>query len=209
LPLRLRSTLCYCALLATAPVVAPPPAGKPVTTVYLDSRPVHFAAERAGLGGRGFEIGPWRFGRRIRDPKPRDHRLNFYIVSPGTQYETSGAAHFGFNCVINALSKPGFEPEWDVYWAAVLDPALAESDIHNERQLILGTEAEFMPADDYSISQAPAHDMLRRYLKIEKLAGLDRYRRKSGALPRIILVPSGSALKARAEEESSATPAAH
>jgi hypothetical protein len=141
----LRSTLCCCALLAAAPPVAPPPAGKPVKTVYLDGRAIRFEAQPASLVNRGFEIGPWRFGRRIRDPKPRDNRLNLYIVAPGTQYETGGSSGFGFNCVINALSKPGFEPEWDVYWAVVLDPALQAKDIRDEKDLIRGTEAEFSP----------------------------------------------------------------
>ena len=194
----LRSTLC-CALLATA-LPPLPPAGKPVKTVYLNGHAVRFEAQSAGLASRGFEVGPWRFGRRIRDPKPRDNRLNLYIVAPGTQYQVSGGAGFGFNCVINALSKQGYEPEWDVYWAVVLDPALAGNDIRDEKDLIRGTEAEFTPADDFAVAQAPGHEVLRRYLKIDKVDGLERFRRKSGALPRIILVPSGSVLRAHTEE---------
>lgn len=193
----LRSTLCWCALLAASPSG---PAGKTVKTVYLDGRAVGFEAAPASLAGRGFEIGPWRFGRRIRDPKPRDERLNLYIVAPGTQYQVSGAAGFGFNCVINALSKPGAQPEWDIYWAVVLDPAMAQSDFRDEHDLIRGTEAEFLPPQGFALIQVPGHEMLRRYLKIESVEGMQRFRRKSGALPRVILVPSGSVLRARAEE---------
>jgi hypothetical protein len=196
----LRAAVCCCALLAGAPAAGPPPAGKSVRTVYLDGRPVAFDAAPAGGVSRGFEVGPWRFGRRIRDPKPRDGRLNLYIVSPGSQYVVSGAAGFGFNCVINSLSKPGVEPEWDVYWAIVLDPALAKSDMRDEHDLIRGTEAEFTPDSGFALAQAPGKEVLRRYLKVEKMEGLERFRRKSGALPRVILVPSGSVLRARAEE---------
>jgi len=75
-----------------------------------------------------------------------------------------------------------------------------QSDFRDEHDLIRGTEAEFLPPQGFALIQVPGHEMLRRYLKIESVEGMQRFRRKSGALPRVILVPSGSVLRARAEE---------
>ena len=200
-----RITVCVAAAaVATAAAIPPRSPSKPVTKLYLDGREVSFIAQPGTSALNRFEIGPWRFGRKIRDPKPKDKRLNLYVVSPGKQYELSGTGAFGFNCIVNALPKPGAEVEWDIYWAVVLDPALAGVDLKNEKDLIVATEAEFAPAEDFSPSQAPGHELLHRYLKIDSAAGLQRFRRQSGNLPRVIIVPVGIVLRARVEDEAAA-----
>ena len=182
---------------------APSPS-RQVKEAYFQGQLVPFEAERDTLITRSFTVGPWRFGRRMR-AKPRDGRLNLYVTSPGSQYSVDGGAPYAFNCLLNALPKTGAEAEFDVYWAVVLDPTLTD-EIRSERDLLLGTQAEFSPAPDYEIQQAPGYEFLRRYLRITNVNGLDHYRRKSGELPRILIVPARVVLKASAGDESPPTP---
>jgi hypothetical protein len=125
--------------------------------------------------------------------------LNLYVTSPGTEYLVDGGAPFGFNCLLNALPKAGGETEWDVYWAVVLDPALTQ-EIRSERDLLLDTQAEFPPAPDFTLEQAPGYELLRRYVRVTSIKELDQYRRKSGELPRVLIVPAHIMLKASAGE---------
>jgi hypothetical protein len=200
-----RITICVVAAAAvTAAVVPARSSSQPITKLYLDGREVSFSAQSGSSPINRFEIGPWRFGRKIRDPKPRDKRLNLYVVSPGNEYEVTGSGRYGFNCIVNALPKPGAEVEWDIYWALVLDPALADSDLKSEKDLIVATEAEFTPAEDFTLAKAPAHEVLRRYLKIDSAERLQKFRRQSGNLPRLIIVPAGIVLRARVEEQAAA-----
>lgn len=170
-----------------------------VHEAYFQGETVPFRAERDNLIRRSFTIGPWRFGRRFA-AKPRDGRLNLYVLSPGSQYSVDGATPFGFNCLINALPKSGTQAEWDVYWAVVLDPALT-TEFRSEQDLLLATQAEFPPAEDYTPQVAPGREVLRRYLHVTDTSDLDRYRRKSGELPRVLIVPAHIVLRASAGAE--------
>lgn len=171
-----------------------------VEQVYLAGETVKFTAEPATLLSRAFQVGSWHFGRRIHDPKPRDHRLNLYIVAPGRQYKSADGDPLAFNCVINALpTKPGAEVEWDVYWAAVLDPDLGD-DLTNEHDLLLDSEAEFTPGPELRLDQVPGRELLTRYLRLDAADNLERYRRASGRLPRLVILPSHIVLRARAEK---------
>ena len=203
--LRCISTLVFATVAAGAAslLLARTPT-RPVTKLYLDGREVDFVAEAGTSAASHFEIGQWRFGRKIREPKPNDKRLNLYVVSPGKQYPVNAAPPYGFNCIVNALSKPGNAAEWDIYWAIALDPTLGNADVKSEKALIVATEAEFPAADDFDPARAPGHEILRRYMKISKPADLERFRRESGKLPRLIIVPAGIVLRARVEEPQAA-----
>ena len=178
---------------------APTPAHQ-VKEAYFQGRIVPFEAEPDSLLSRSFVIGSWHFGRRLRD-KPRDGRLNLYITSPGSQYPVEGSSPFGFNCLLNALPKTRGEAKYDVYWAVVLDPAF-KKEIHSERDLLLATQAEFEPKKDYTVQGAPGYELLRRYVRVANLKDLKPYRRKSGALPRVIIVPARIVLKASAGDSA-------
>ncbi|MDP9268347.1 MAG: hypothetical protein M3P27_08505 [Acidobacteriota bacterium] len=148
-------------------------------------------------GAKPMTLGPWRLGTRVLDTKPRDQRLNLYIVAPGTQYHLDGAEDFDHNAIINALPEPGKSREYDVYWALVLDPHL-HTDFRNERDLIVAAQASFVPGDLFEFEDVPAAAFLRNFLKLGSLEDLQRYRRKNRALPRVIIVPAGLAITAAA-----------
>jgi hypothetical protein len=167
-----------------------------VKEAYLQGHIVPFEAERDSLLSRSFVIGPWHFGRRLRD-KPRDGRLNLYVVAPGTQYSVEGSSPFAFNCLLNALPKTGAEAKYDVYWAVVLDPSF-KKEIRSERDLLLGTQAEFAPKNDYTVQDAPGYELMHRYMRVANLKELKSYRRKSGKMPRVIIVPAHIVVKASA-----------
>jgi hypothetical protein len=194
----LASAVCVAAVALAQPYVAPLPA-REVREAYYRGVLVPFQAERDTLLQRSFVIGPWRFGHRLRE-KPRDGRLNFYVVSPGTQFDVDGGAPYSFNCIVNALPKrPGAQVEWDVYWAIVLDPSLTR-EIRSEQDLLMATQMEFETPEDFKIQDAPGHELLRRYLRIASVGDLDQFRRKSGHLPRMLIVPARVVLRASAGE---------
>ncbi|MBV8207592.1 MAG: hypothetical protein JO041_12430 [Acidobacteria bacterium] len=195
------SAACLAAVTAQSYMAAGPP--RQVRSAYFEGQLVPFEAQHETLITRSFSIGPWRFGRR-EHTNPRDGRLNLYISAPGSQYAVDGAAAFSFNCIINAVPKPGSEVEWDVYWAVALDPALTE-EIRGEQALLIDTQAEFAPAPDFTVEQAPGHELLRRYLRVATVDDLDKYRRKSGELPRVLIVPARIMLKASAGEKQPAS----
>ena|SRR5438067_2121959 len=196
-------------------VKAAKPAAKPasareqlarVRTVYYNGERMLFTAQppqHPSAPGSWFRMGKWQFGARVWERRPRDGRLNLYVVSPGTQYIVEGAHAFGFNCVINALAKkPTAAIPWDVYWAVVLDPDL-NVDIHDERDLIIYTQTGFKPDLDAGLDQFPGHEVLRRYLGVKTMADMKRYRRKRGfrELPRVIIVPAHLMLRASVREK--------
>lgn len=183
------------------PYVAPLPAHQ-VKEAYFQGQLVPFEAERDSLISRSFVVGPWHFGRRLR-AKPRDGRLNLYITSPGSEYVVDASASYGFNCIVNALPKTGAQVEWDVYWAVVLDPVLTD-EIHSEQDLLLATQADFPDTVDFTIQKTPGHELLRRYLRITTMNDLDKYRRKSGEFPRVLIIPAHIVLKATAGQPSPA-----
>src|SRR5438874_10729018 len=128
------------------------PEGRLLSAVYLDGEAVRLEVP---YGPKPVTLGPWRLGTRVLDPKPRDKRLNLYIVAPGTQYHLEAADEFDHNAIINALPEPGKSREYDVYWALVLDPRM-HTDFRNERDLIIAAQASFTPGDLFEVDDLPS-----------------------------------------------------
>ncbi|MGH9492706.1 MAG: hypothetical protein ACRD2K_04325 [Terriglobales bacterium] len=185
---------CAAALWAGTPTADPP---AQVATAYLRNQLVTFSLAPPEQGQQPFSIGPWQFGARVSDRKPRDKRLNLYLVAPGTQHHAEGWEDFDHNDIINALPPEGAVVEWDVYWAIVLDPALRQ-DLRSEQELIVKAQEGFVPGDLFEFQDVPGQAFLRTFLNIDSLAGLAPYRLKDGQLPRVIIVPAGFAIRASA-----------
>ena len=150
--------------------------------------------------------GPWLIGARSND-KPRDGRLNVYLVAPGTQWHSDKAPQFDHNLVINALPKDSESAaEWDVYLAVILDPTL-DIDVRSERDLILNRQQSFTPPEDYSFNSIPGVAFLREFLKFQSLSDLEGFRRNDGTLPRLVLVPAKAMVRASATEIPETVPA--
>lgn len=181
-------------LCAGALCVAAAPPRLPMPTAYYEGSVVTVEMERPARGQRSLNFGPWQFGVYPRDERPRDRRLNLYVVIPGRQHHADGWDDYDHNMIVNAL--PGSEDlvEWDVYWVLVLDPHLRE-DLRSERDLLLAAQQRFLPGDLLEFDDLPADAVLRDYLHIDSLAGLERYRSKDGSLPRILVVPAGGVVR--------------
>ena len=145
-----------------------------------------------------FNYGPWIFGSAVLDDKASDHRFNLYVIAPGTEHLAMPAAdEFNHTVLINSAEDEGDKTtEWDVFWVAVLDPDL-DQEIHSERELLLVGQTYFLPKDLYQAEDAPGHTLLRQ-LGIESMGDLARFRRSDGALPRLILLSAGAAVKMKA-----------
>jgi hypothetical protein len=143
------------------------------------------------------DIGPWHYGERVRDARPKDVRPNVYLVSPGQQHHSDRWEQFDHNTVINLLPVSNAPAEWDVYWAIVLDPRL-HHDFRSERELLLAAQSEFTPGDLFEFSDVPGRTFLRSLLHIDSLGKLRRFRRKNGATPRLIMVRAGFTIRATA-----------
>jgi hypothetical protein len=191
---------------AWATPAAPAPEGRLLSAVYLDGEVVRL---EVADGPKPAMVGPWRLGPRVLDPKPRDKRLNLYIVAPGTQYHLDGADEFDHNAIINALPEPGKSREYDVYWALLLDPRM-HADFRKERDLLIAAQASFTPGDLFEFDDLPSDTFLRNFLKMDTLEDLRPHRHKNGTLPRVIIVPADFAITAAAPEAPAepATPAA-
>jgi hypothetical protein len=186
---------CAAVLWAGTPSVEPPSS---TSTAYLRDQLVRFNLAPIQKGQQPFSFGPWRFGGRVSDRKPRDARLNLYLVSPGTLHQAEGYEDFDHNDIINALPPEGAVVEWDVYWVIVLDPALRE-DIRSEQELIVQAQEGFTPGDLFEFQDVPGHAFLRAFLNTDSLDGLAPYRLKDGRLPRVIIAPAGFAIRASAD----------
>lgn len=182
------------ALWAEMPGATPP---SPISTAYLRERLVRFDLTPLQKGQQPFAFGPWQFGARVFDRKPRDNRLNLYLVFPGKLHQAEGYADFDHNDIINALPPEGASVEWDVYWVILLDPALRE-DIRSEREMILQAQEGFTPGDLFEFQDVPGHAFLSAFLNIDSLDDLASYRLQDGRLARIIIVPAGFAVRASA-----------
>lgn len=169
----------------------------PVTSAYYEGKAITLTLAPAADSRRAVLLGPWDFGERVSDPKPRDKRLNFYLACPGRQHHAEGWEEYDHNLIVNALSPEGQSGEWDVYYAIVLDPTLRE-DLRRERQLLLAAQSRFLPGDLYELDDAPGAAFLRLFLHINDLEDLGPYRRRDGSLPRLILVRAGLAVRASA-----------
>lgn len=188
--------LCAGMLLAAAPA----PDSRTLEAVYLDGEAARLVLADAP---KPVTVGPWRLGPRITDTKPRDKRLNLYLVAPGTQYHLDGSEDYDHNAIINALPAPGKSREYDVYWALVLDPRL-KTDFRNERDLLLAAQVTFVPGDLFEFDDIPADYLMRTYLKVASLEDLAKFRKRDGTLPGVIIVPAGFAITASAPEEAPA-----
>lgn len=182
------------ALWAGTPSAEPPSS---ISTAYLRDQLVTFSLAPTQKGQQPFAFGPWQFGVRVSDRKPRDHRLNLYLVFPGTLHQAEGFQDFDHNDIINALPPEGRVVEWDVYWVVVLDPELQE-DIRSEREMILQAQEGFTPGDLFEFRDVPGSAFLRAFLNIDSLEDLAQYRLKDGRLPRMIILPAGFAVRASA-----------
>lgn len=147
---------------------------------------------------RTFNYGPWTLGSIVHDDKASDHRFNLYVISPGTQHQAPPPAdEFNHSVLINSAEEQGDKvTEWDVFWVVVLDPEL-DQEIRGERELLLMGQAYFLPGDLYQPEDAPGHDLLKQ-LGIVSLSDLARFRRSDGALPRVVLLSAGTAVRMKA-----------
>ena len=166
-----------------------------IEAVYYDGDEVTFAISRSRdiNKQRSAKLGPWNYGERTRDQRPRDGRANLYLVSPGQQHR-SDRWEYDHNAVVNTLSRGDTATEWDVYWAIVLDPAL-RYDFRNEHDLLLAAQSDFAPGDLFEFGDVPGRGFLRNFLHISSFAGLNRFRRKNGRMPRLIIVPAGFTIR--------------
>lgn len=186
----------FAVLAATVGFAAPLPDGPGPLSAYYESNSVQFTPERASRGHSAL-LGPWIFGRRLPEDKPLDKRLNLYVVLPGKQYSSLINPEYDHNLVINTLTHEKAR-EWDIFWCFVLDPNL-DDDFRNEHDLLVAAQQTFRPADLFDVEDVPGHEVLREKTGIDSLAGLRRYRRKGGTLPRLLILPAKLAVSATAE----------
>ena len=198
---RSKVLLLFAATLVLAGATPASPAEKrqqhPVTTAYFSGQEVQVqpVLER---GWKAFNYGPWTLGSIVHDDKASDHRFNLYVISPGTQHQAPPPAdEFNHSVLINSAEDQGDKvTEWDVFWVVVLDPEL-DQEIRSERELLLMGQAYFLPGDLYQPEDAPGHDLLKQ-LGIVSLSDLARFRRSDGALPRVVLLSAGTAVRMKA-----------
>lgn len=146
-------------------------------------------------------LGPWVFGHRLSEDKPLDKRLNLYVVVPGKQHQSPAGPEFDHNLVVNALAadKPR---EWDIYWCFRIDPSLS-ADLRGEHELIVAAQQFFKPADLFDMEDIPSRVALAEKAGVRTLTDLKRFRRKDGALPRMLIVPARLAVSATASTDPS------
>jgi hypothetical protein len=183
-------------LAATVSFAAPVPDGLKPLTVYYESTNVQFVPEAAATR-HSASLGPWTFGKRLHQDKPLDKRLNLYVVMPGQQYHSTVNPEYDHNLVVNTLTHEKAR-EWDIFWCIVLDPELGD-DFRSEHDLLVATQQSFRPADLFDLEDIPARQVLRETAGIQSLADLNRYRRKDGSLPRLLILPAKLAVSATAE----------
>jgi hypothetical protein len=182
--------VCAC---VGAAALAPSDDPTPVTEVCFEGRVVKFEGVPAHGFTRWFRFGPWQYGARGSESKPRDKNPNLYLVVPGDQHHSDAVPQFDHSAIINRVAKQE-EANWDVYWAVVLDPDLKQ-DMRDERELLLEAQNTFAPRENFQLSDIPGREVLMRNLKIESVEGLDRFRRNDGKLPRVAIVPAGVSVR--------------
>ncbi len=165
-----------------------------VLTAYYSGSEVHVQPV-IEPGSRSFSYGPWTFGSIVHDDQASDHRFNLYVIAPGAQHQSPPPTdEFNHTVLINSAEDEGDQTrEWDVFWVVVLDPDF-DQEIRSERELLLMGQAYFLPRDLYTLEDAPGHILLRQ-LGIDSLGDLAKFRRADGALPRIVLLSAGMAVK--------------
>lgn len=146
-------------------------------------------------------FGPWNLGERLVQGKPKDTRLNLYLVVPGNQYRSANHPEYDHNRVVNKYTVEGKMREWDIFWCFVLDPALT-SELRSEGDLLMAAHQTFRPADLYDLSDIPGNALMSEKLGIRSMADLRRFRRKDSSLPRVLILPAGLAVRATAEQQN-------
>ena len=176
------------------------PEPKPVPLLHLDN--AYFAGRLVKFQSattkpaRALVVGPWNLGEKV-NPGNNDMRPNLYFVFPGTQHQTGNRPAFDHNEVLSAVPKD--ESNFDVYWVVVLDPT-AVQDFTSEQQIIMATQETFEPGENFPFEQIPSAGFLRTFLKISDAAGLEKFKRPDGDLPRVAIIPAKITVKATAEE---------
>jgi hypothetical protein len=165
-----------------------------VRAVYYEGSVVSFTPVPAGRFQREFRVGPWQFGRLSRSD-PKDSRLNLYLVAPGAQYHDDRRQEYDHNEIVSAVPATASTLDWDVYYAVVLDPAL-RADFRSERELILAQQDNFTPGDSFDFDTIPGQSFLRAVMHIDSLQALASYRVEDGTLPRLLIVPAHSVVRA-------------
>jgi hypothetical protein len=183
-------------LVAMAGFAAPTPQGLKPLSAYYESASVQFVPEAASVR-HSASLGPWMFGKRLREEKPLDKRLNLYVVMPGRQYSSANNPEYDHNLVVNTLTREKAR-EWDIFWCFALDPSV-DSDFRNEHDLLVAAQQTFKPADLFDMEDVPAHEALKEKTGIDSMEGLRRFRRPDGSLPRLIILPAKLAVSATAE----------
>ena len=183
---------------AGALCVAAGPPRQPMPSAYFEGQVVNLTFERPARGQRTLDFGPWQLGISTRNERPRDRRLNLYVVVPGTQHHAEGWEGYDHNMIVNAVPESDGPMEWDVYWVLVLDPHLRQ-DLRSERELLLLAQGHFLPGDLFEFDDIPARAVLHDHLHIDTLPGLSPFRHKDGSLPRIVVMPAGGVARIRVE----------
>ncbi len=187
--------LCAGALYAGAE-----PPREPMPTAYHDGATVTVNIKKPARGHRSLYFGPWQFGIFPRGgERPRDGRLNLYVVVPGKQHHAEGWDDYDHTMIVNAVPHSDEGVEWDMYWVLVLDPHMRD-DLRSERDLLLLAQDRFLPGDLFEFDDIPAEVALRDYLHVSSVEGLRPYRHSDGTLPRILVVPAGCVVRMKIEE---------
>jgi hypothetical protein len=172
---------------------------------YHDGADIVFSPQVTGTN-RLARFGPWNLGERLSATveKPRDNRLNLYVVVPGSQYHSPTHPEYDHNLVVNKYTVDGKAREWDIFWCLALDPDLP-GDLRSERELLLAAQQRFRPPEAFAIQDVPAAAVLAEKLSVAAVDGLNRFRRKDGSLPRMLIVQARLAVLATAEQRNPAT----
>lgn len=182
---------------ATAAVLLWLPLQEPGKAIYLNGEPVALAIVQPTVREKAVGFGPWKLGAKVIESKPHDNRLNLYIVVPGDDFQSDNEALalYDHNRVINIVPKENAVSEFDVYWAVALEPHL-NRDFHSETELLAAAQRRFVPGDLFEVTDAPGAAFLRETLHIDSLHDLKPYRHKDGALPTMLIIPAGFAVRA-------------
>ena len=169
-----------------------------IDSAYYQGESVPFTLLEAASRRQQLRVGPWLLGVSAVDPKPRDRRLNLYVVLPGSQHRNPRWPDYDHNCVLSGLPVTEEPVEWDVFWAVVLDPDLHQ-DFRSEQELVLAAQSGFFPPDLLEFNDLPAEGFIRVQMKVRSLGDLMRFRRRDGTLPRLLIIPAGFAIRGSVE----------
>lgn len=166
---------------------------------YHDGAGILFSPKATGTR-RPARFGPWNLGERLEatDEKPRDPRLNLYVIVPGSQYHSPTHPEYDHNLVVNKYTVDNKPRDWDIFWCLALDPNLPP-DLRSEHDLLLAAHQSFFPPEFFSIQDVPANGVMAEKLYVTEIEGLRRFRHKDGSLPRMLIIPARLAVRATAE----------